>query len=277
MAKGRRSSQTPGLISKVYVPILLDIFNARYRQGASTIIFSLDDIRNTADRLKLETRNPADVVYRMRSRTLLPKEILDKGFFVLRSIARGQYQFEKATSTIFEPVDSEITDAIDLTPLPVRRLLPETMAEMDEQAALTIASYCKLFDHFSGLTIYRLRSHFRKSVPGIGQAELDAIDVGVAISDDETPVVFPIEAKAAADALNRVQIFNMIQYCRHFLQNMTIRPLAMKIDYDSIIHMMEFNIAPRAADLRIVRSASYRLTLSDKQRELVRATGSLPV
>lgn len=73
MAKGRRPLQSPGLISKVYVPILLDIFNARYRQGASTIIFSLDDIRNTADRLKLETRNPADVVYRMRSRTLLPK------------------------------------------------------------------------------------------------------------------------------------------------------------------------------------------------------------
>src|ERR1700730_16254986 len=89
MAKSRRSLQSPGLISKVYVPILLDIFNARYRQGASTIIFSLDDIRNTADRLKLETRNPADVVYRMRSRTLLPKEILDKGFFVLRSIGRG--------------------------------------------------------------------------------------------------------------------------------------------------------------------------------------------
>lgn len=275
MAKGRRSLQSPGLISKVYVPILLDIFNARYRQGASTIVFSLDDIRNAADRLNLETRNPADVVYRMRSRTLLPKEILDKGFFVLRSIGRGRYQFEKATSTIFEPADTDITDAIDLTPLPVRRLLPETMAEMDEQAALTIASYCQLFDHFTGLKIYRLRSHFRKSVPGVGQAELDAIDVGVAFSDEDTPIVFPIEAKAAADALNRVQIFNMIEYCRHFLRNMTIRPLAMKIDYDSIIHIMEFNVASRAANLRIVRSASYRLALSEKQREMMRATGSV--
>ena len=51
----------------------------------------------------------------------------------------------------------------------------------------------------------------------------------------------------------------------------------MKIDHDSIIHMMEFNVAARAADLRIIRSASYRLTLSDKQREFVRATGSLPL
>jgi hypothetical protein len=277
MAKGKRSLQSPGDISKVYVPILLDIFNSRWRQGASTVIFSLDDIRNAADRLNLEARNPADVVYRMRSRTLLPKEILDKGFFVLRSIGRGQYQFEKASSTIFEPVDSERVEAIDLTPLPVRRLLPETIAEMDEQAALTIASYCKLFDHFTGLHIYRLRSHFRKSVPGVGQAELDAIDVGVAMSDDEIPIIFPIEAKAAPDALNRVQIFNMITYCRHFLRDMTVRPLAMKVDYDSVIHMMEFNVAAKAADLRIVRSASYVLKLSEKQLEFVRGTRPLPL
>ncbi len=274
MVKGRRSLQSPGLVSKVYVPILLDIFNARWRQGASTVLFSLDDIRNAADRLRLETRNPADVVYRMRSRTLLPKEILDKGFFVLRSIGRGQYQFEKASSTIFEPPASVLIEAIDLTPLPVRRLLPEKMSDMDEQAALVIASYCKLFDHFTGLSIYRL-SHFRKSVPGIGQAELDAIDVGVTLSDDEIPIVFPIEAKAAADALNRVQIFNMIEYCRHFLKDMTVRPLAMKIDFDSAIHLMEFNVAARASDLRIVRSSSYMLKLSDKQLEFVRSTGKL--
>jgi hypothetical protein len=34
-------------------------------------------------------------------------------------------------------------------------------------------------------------------VPGVGQAELDAIDVGVAAIDDEVPIIFPIEAKAA--------------------------------------------------------------------------------
>jgi hypothetical protein len=62
---------------------------------------------------------------------------------------------------------------------------------MDEQAVLTVASYCKLFDHFTGLQVYRLRSHVRKSVPGVGQAELDAIDVGVALRDDEMPILGP--------------------------------------------------------------------------------------
>lgn len=268
----KRALQAHGLTSKVYGPILLHVFRARWRQGAATVLFTLDDIRNAADSLKLEVRNPADLIYRMRSRTVLPKEILDKGFYILRAIGRGQYQFEKGSSTIFQPLDSQPTEALDLTPLPVRRLLPERMAEMDEQAVLTVASYCKLFDHFTGLQVYRLRSHVRKSVPGVGQAELDAIDVGVALRDDELPIIFPIEAKAAADALNRVQILNMLHYSRHYFPGMTIRPLALKVDYNSILHVMEFNPAAKAADLKIIKSASYALKLSDRQIELIRAT-----
>jgi hypothetical protein len=121
----KRTLQAHGLNSKIYGPILLHIFNARWRQGTPTVLFTLDDVRNAADALKLELRNPADLIYRMRSRTVLPKEILDKGFYILRAIGRGQYQFEKGSSTIFEPLDSEFIEAIDLTPLPVRRLLPE--------------------------------------------------------------------------------------------------------------------------------------------------------
>lgn len=270
----KRPLQAHGLNSRVYGPILLHIFNARWRQGAATVLFTLDDVRNAAEALKLEIRNPADLVYRMRSRTILPKEILDKGFFILRAIGRGQYQFEKGSSTIFQPIDSVPTEALDLTPLPVRRLLPRSMAQMDEQALLTVVSYCKLLDHFSGLTVYRLRSHVRKSVPGIGQAELDAIDVGVAMREDELPVIFPIEAKACADALNRVQVFNMVQYSKHYFPGMDIRPLAIKVDSDSIVHIMEFNSPAKASELRILRSASYVLSLSTRQEELLCEAGA---
>jgi hypothetical protein len=147
---------------------------------------------------------------------------------------------------------------------------------MDEQAVLTVASYCKLIDHFTGLQVYRLRSHVRKSVPGVGQAELDAIDVGVALRDDEMPIIFPIEAKAAADALNRVQVFNMVQYSRHYFPDMVIRPLAIKVDYDSVLHLMEFNAAGKASELKITRSASYVLKLSESQTKLIHAT-TVPV
>lgn len=236
------------------------------------MMFALDDIRNAAEALGLEARNPADLIYRMRSRTVLPKPILDKGFFILRSIGRGKYQFERGTSTIVMIPDSTPTEALDLTPLPVRRLLPEHIADMDEQAVLTVASYCKIFDHFTGLQVFRLRSHIRRSVPGLGQAELDAIDVGVALRDDEMPIVFPIEAKTVADALNYVQVFNMLQYCRHYLSRLEVRPLAIKVDTDSVLHVVEFNVAGRASDLRIVKNASYAIKLSDQQLELIRAT-----
>lgn len=278
-AKAKRL-QSHGRNSKVYVPAILKLFRDRWRPGASTIVFSLDDVRTAVEAVRAEasnpdlisSRNPADVIYRMRSRTKLPDEILAKGFHVLRAIGRGRYQFEKATSGIIEVPVCELTPAIDQTPMPVRRLLPETMAEMDEQAVLSVVGYCQLLDHFTGMKVYRLRSHVRKSVPGIGQAELDAIDVGIASGEDETPVVFPIEAKAVSDELNRVQIFNMIQYAAHYFPGLKVRPLAIKVDYQSAVHLMEFNVASRPGELRIVRSASYAINTSEAQIAMVRAT-----
>lgn len=275
-----RNLQTPGTNSIVYVPVILKLFRDRWRPGASTVVFSLDDVRTAVEAVRavsehpdrISSRNPADVVYRMRSRTKLPPEILEKGFHILRAVGRGRYQFEKATSGIIETPVNELTPAIDQTPMPVRRLLPETMAEMDEQALLSVVGYCNLLDHFTGMKIYRLRSHVRKSVPGVGQAELDAIDVGIAAGDDEIPVVFPIEAKAVSDELNRVQIFNMIQYAAHYYPGLTVRPLALKVDYQSAVHLIEFNVATRPGELRIVRSASYAINTSEAQLAMIRAT-----
>lgn len=268
----KRALQSPGNLSKVYVPVITKIFKERHRKGASSIIFSLDDVRNACDALGVASRNPADVIYRMRSRTILPAEILALGFHVLRPIGRGQYAFEKATSTIFEPPFTDPITTVDLCPMPVRRLLPISLAEMDEQAILTVASFCRVLDHFTGMTIYRLRSHVRKSVPGVGQAELDAIDVGIARSDDDIPVVFPIEAKALADALNRVQIFNMVQYAEYYYPELTIRPLAMKVDEASVLHVIEFNVPKKTSDLKIINAASYIIDTSDAQKAAIRAT-----
>ncbi|MFC3712608.1 hypothetical protein ACFOMD_08505 [Sphingoaurantiacus capsulatus] len=276
----RKNLQSHGRNSKVYVPVILKLFQDRWRAGASTVVFSLDDVRTAVEAIRavannpdaISSRNPADVIYRMRSRTKLPEEILAKGFHVLRAVGRGRYQFEKASSGIIETPVGDLIPAIDQTPMPVRRLLPETMADMDEQALLSIVGYCQLLDHFTGMKIYRLRSHVRKSVPGIGQAELDAIDVGIASGDDDVPVIFPIEAKAAVDELNRVQIFNMIQYAAHYFPGLRVRPLALKVDYQSAVHLMEFNVAGRPGELRIVRSASYVINTSEAQLAMIRAT-----
>jgi len=254
-----RLLQTHGLTSQVYVPILRAIFQAKYTEGCAVVDFSLDDIRRVAVELGITVRNPADVVYRMRSRTVLPEEIRALGFYVLRQVGRGKYRLEKAVSTVIDLPDNEAIEALDLTPIPVRRLLPENLANVDEQALLTVAGYCKLFDHFTGLRVYRLRSHVRKSVSNIGQAELDELDVGVALSDDEIPVVVPIEAKAVADPVNRVQISAMVAFSSEYFADHQVRPVAIKVDERGLIHMLEFNATVEPSELIVTRSACYRL------------------
>lgn len=267
-----RLLQTHGQSSRVYVPILRAVFEEKYRPGDVEVEFTLDDIRRVAGHLGLTLRNPADLIYRMRSRTALPAEFLELGFYVLRQVGRGKYRLEQASSTVIDLPDNEPIEALDLTPLPVRRLLPENLAEVDEQALLTVASYSKLLDHFTGLTVYRLRSHFRKSVANIGQAELDELDVGVALRDDEVPIIVPIEAKAVADPVNRVQIATQVAFSLEYFPEHVIRPLALKVDALGLVHVLEFNATASPSEIAVTRSACYKLMLSSIQREYINTT-----
>ena len=82
----QRRTQSHGLNSKVYVPIINRIFKERYIEGIEFIDFTLDDVRLAADQLGVKTRNPGDVVYRMRARTELPEAIRAAGFFIIRQV-----------------------------------------------------------------------------------------------------------------------------------------------------------------------------------------------
>jgi hypothetical protein len=177
--KRREATQTHGQSSRGYVPILREIVRRNHTPGTQTIEFTIRDIREIASELGIEIGNAADMSYSMRSRTRLPDDILDLGFTVLRGVGRGKYALEVGGEAIVHLPEHDVYDHNDQTPLPVRRLLPEDLSELDEQGLLTMVSYCKLLDHFTGLTVYQLRSHVRKSVPNLGQAELDEIDVGV--------------------------------------------------------------------------------------------------
>lgn len=270
--KRREATQSHGQTSRVYVPILREIVRRKYTPGAQRIEFTKQEVEAVANDIGVKVGNAADVIYRMRSRTRLPDEILDLGFTVLRGIGRGRYVLEVGGEAVVHLPEHDVFDHNDQTPLPVRRLLPEDLAELDEQGLLTMVSYCKLLDHFTGLTVYRLRSHVRKSVPGIGQAELDEIDVGVALRDDDVPIVFPLEAKAADEVINRVQIATAVAYCETYFVGHEIRPVVVKLTYDGVLHFLEFRPTTSLAGLRVVNSLGYRLKLSPKQRELIRAT-----
>lgn len=254
------------------MPILREIVRRKYTEGSHRIEFTLRDVRQVGADLGLEIGNAPDLVYRMRSRTRLPDDILDLGFTVLRGIGRGQYALEVGGEALVHLPDHDVLEHNDQTPLPVRRLLPEDLSELDEQGLLTMIGYSKLLDHFTGLTVYRLRSHVRRSVPNIGQAELDEIDVGVALRDDEVPVVFPIEAKATDEVINRVQVATAIAYCQTYFAGHEIRPIVVKLTTDGVMHFLEFRPTTSLAGLRIIHSCGYRLRLSKRQRDLVRST-----
>jgi hypothetical protein len=274
VVRKREAEQQHGLSSRVYVPILREIVRRNYRSDVRRIEFTKLDIEAVANELGLKIGNAADLVYRMRARTRLPDDILDLGFTVLRGVGRGRYVLEAGGEAVIRVPEHEVVDYHDETPLAVRRLLPEHLIQLDEQGILTIVGYSKLVGHFTGLRVYRLRSHVRRSVPNVGQAELDEIDVGVPEKDDEVPVILPIEAKAADEVINRVQVATAVAYCETYFAGHPIRPIVVKLTYDGVLHFLEFRPTTALAGLRVVRSRGYRLHPSSKQLELIRATGA---
>jgi len=271
MASKVRSAQTHGNNSRVYVPILVDIFQRKYQDGDEIVEFTLDEVRETAERLDIKIRNPSDLIYRMKSRTKLPSEMLDKGFKIIKIVKKGVYQFQLGESTIVDLTRENVFQIQDTTPVAVRRFLEEKLSEIDEQGLLTIIHYCDLLSHFTGLKIYRLKSHVRKSIVNIGQVEVDEVDIGIGLDSLETPIIFPIEAKSASDPLNWTQIANQVNFSKQLFLNYVIRPIGIKVDYDSLLHIIEFTPEMEANKIKIKNSATYNLILSEEQINAIRS------
>jgi len=53
---------------------------------------------------------------------------------------------------------------------------------------------------------------------------------------------------------------------------MLVRPLVIKLDYSSLIHILEFNMSSEPSEVTILRSATYKLTLSEEQVRLIHQT-----
>ena len=271
MASKVRSAQTHGNNSRVYVPILVDIFQRKYQDGDEIVEFTLDEVRETAERLDIKIRNPSDLIYRMKSRTKLPSEMLDKGFKIIKIVKKGVYQFQLGESTIVDLTRENVFQIQDTTPVAVRRFLEEKLSEIDEQGLLTIIHYCDLLSHFTGLKIYRLKSHVRKSIVNIGQVEVDEVDIGIGLDSLETPIIFPIEAKSASDPLNWTQIANQVNFSKQLFLNYVIRPIGIKVGYDSLLHIIEFTPEMEANKIKIKNSATYNLILSEEQINAIRS------
>jgi hypothetical protein len=258
-----RALQSHGNRSKVYGPVLLAIFRRKHKAGEIRIEFTLEEVRDELDLQGVEARNAPDLIYRMKSRTRLPEEIQTAGFRILMIIGRGKYALIHGDATLIDyPARSEPELVPDRTPLAVRRLLPDDFGSVDEQALLSVLRYNDLFSKFLGVPSFHLKSHVRKSVPNVGQAEVDDVHVAILPGDSDNPtlVIVPVEAKAKDDPVNRAQIVMQIHYANHAYPGLAARPLTVKLFEDGVILFMEFAPTVKHNELCVVKHAYYRLT-----------------
>ncbi|HET8773103.1 MAG TPA: hypothetical protein VFP80_04910 [Thermoanaerobaculia bacterium] len=241
---------------------MLAIFRRKFTSGAKRIVFTLEEIRDELRTLGLEARNAADVIYRMKSRTILPEEIRQAGYNILEITSRGTYAFVIGIATLVEyPPEVEITEVQDRTPKAVRSLLHPDFGFIDEQGLLSVCRYNDLLSRFLEATTFHVKSHIRKSVPGVGQAEVDDLHVEVhgSVHEPLGLTIVPIEAKAKDDPVNRVQVIIQTKFAKHAFPDHPCRPVTIKLFEDGRILFMEFNVTDDANALEVVRHRYFRV------------------
>lgn len=254
-----RSLQSHGERSKVYVPVLRYVFQKYYRPGATRVEFTIQDVKEACEALGVHSANPPDLIYRMKSRTRLPAEILELGFRVLRPIGRGRYVLEQAESTLIEFPECDCEYLMDRTPPVVRRMMLADLGSIDEQALLAVVRYNDLISRFLQAEVYHLKGHVRKSVMGVGQAEVDDVHVAVPVGASGPVTIVPVEAKAKDEPINRAQIAMQVIYAQDAFPGYPVRPLTIKLFPDGEILFIEFEDETDPAALEPLRYARYRL------------------
>lgn len=257
-----RPIQAHGRRSKVYTPVLRAIFQKRHVPGATRVDFTLDDVRAELVVAGVQAKNAPDLIYRMKSRTSLPEEIQALGFRILEITGRGKYALTVGQSTLITyPEPSEVVTVLDRTPLPVRALLGADPGSLDEQALLSVVRYNDLITHFLQAQTFHFKAHIRRSVPGVGQVEVDDLHLAVESSGEGQYrlVIVPVEAKAKDDPVNRVQVAAQMRFAQHEYPGLAVRPITIKLFGDGLLLFMELNATTQPDELIVMRFTHYRL------------------
>lgn len=153
-------------------------------------------------------------------------------------------------------------------PINIYNGIPEVVEGLlrdDEQSLLTRILYNRLIDIFSGLACFHIQNHFRASVKGEGQVEVDSLYVGV--DHDGQLWAIPIEAKSKteSDMIGRIQISQMAKLVRQEFPDLKRRLLAVKFLADESIVIVEFNDEIEPDELGIISVRRFRLIRRESQ------------
>ena len=221
--------------------IFFDPSLGAYKPGVTAIPFARQDIERAAVALGIELpKNIGDVLYAIRYRTPMPRQVIDtqrEGTeWIIEGDGRARYKFSLV------PVNRIVPNR-DIAAVKIPDATPEIIAAYalnDEQALLARVRYNRLIDVFLGVTAYSLQSHMRTSVTEIGQIEIDEVYVG--IDRHGVQYVIPVQAKGGRDQLSVVQTKQDIACCADKFPNLVCRTVSAQFMDDNRMAMFELSI-----------------------------------
>lgn len=260
-----------------YDQIIEKVFFNNYRKGSKKVPFGRSEFNDASDSLKIENiKNLGDIVYSYRFRSELPESIQDtapEGYeWIIIGTGRGLYEFRLGNSAkISLGTGRQEIKIPDATPEIIKMYAPGT----DEQALLTRVRYNRILDLFTGLLCYSIQNHYRTTVAGMGQIEVDEIYVGV--NKSGAHFVLPCQAKSPSDNFGVVQVYQDMMLCAERYPDAFIRPIAFQFTGENSLAVLELIVTEidEVFDLSVVDEKHYRLVpsneLSSKELELYRS------
>ncbi|MFP4436530.1 MAG: endonuclease [Chloroflexaceae bacterium] len=252
-------SEQGGTTQREYDRVIARVFELLRKNNPDTdrLPFTKADIVRAINELGLVINNVPDIAYTYRTgRSSLPASILAHGNWAIDGAGKGKYVFVHLLRSLYVdiPSDVEITRILDSTP----QILLKYQSK-DEQAVLARVRYNRLIDTFTSLTTYHLQGHFRTTVRGVGQVEVDDLYIG--IDADGSGFILPVEAKSASpkDRLGVVQITQMVKFAQQNFIDLTVRPIGIKILSDGSYLFMEFDTSTESNLIATKRYKRYEL------------------
>ncbi len=246
-----------------YDRVIVTLFKKIFEPQSRELLFTKDHLEEVCQELKIDIKNISDILYTYRSRGELPSAIRSQGYWVIEGRGKGRYAFIRLGRSPYVEIP------LDLEAIPIPDSTPEIIlkyASADEQSVLAKIRYNRLVDTFLGLTAYQLQGHFRTTLKGIGQIEIDELYLGV--DTDGHWYVIPIEAKGPdpRERVGIIQISWLVAFARQYYPELIARPVSVKAWEDGSIFLIEFNTAINLEEIRTVNYRRYKLFHEPERR-----------
>lgn len=244
-----------------YSEIIKTIFLSKYQKNIQVVPFERSELAETCKLLGYPLiKNLGDIPYSFRFRRKLPKEIIKtaplNSEWIIVGAGVAKYEFRLASPAKIEPtLNRQQIKIPDATPEILKIYAPGT----DEQALLTRIRYNRLLDLFLELTCYSIQNHYRTTVKGIGQIEVDEIYIG--INKRGTHFVIPCQAKSPNDKFGIVQVLQDIELCKAKYPTAICRPVAIQFTGKNEVAMLELSVSKKndILNLSVVDEKHYAL------------------